>query len=62
MDSYLTVADLEEVFTPMFDNLSDKLDLVVEDLTYINKVQCGFMVAIGVLAGLILISYLLERF
>lgn len=58
----MTAQDLHEVLEPLFQNMNDKLDLIIDDLTYLNKVQCGFMVAIGVLAGLILISYLLERF
>lgn len=58
----MTQQELQEVLEPLLDNMNDKLDLVIEDLVHLNKVQCGFMVAIGVLAGLILISYLLERF
>lgn len=58
----MTVEDLQDVLAPLFENMQDKLDLIVEDIQYVSKVQCGLMVAIGVLAGIILISYLLERF
>lgn len=58
----MTAEELQEVLEPLFDNISDKLDLIIEDLAFTSKVLCGFMVAIGVLAGLILISYLLDRF
>jgi len=58
----MTVEDLQEVFEPFFENMNDKLELIVEDIANTQKIMCGFMVAIGVLAGIILISYLLDRF
>lgn len=58
----MTAEDLQEVLEPFFENMHDKLDLIVEDIANTQKIMCGFMVAIGVLAGIILISYLLDRF
>lgn len=58
----MTVEEFEEVFTPVMDNIGDKLDIVVADISYLIKLQAGLIVFIGVVAGLILISYLLERF
>lgn len=58
----MTVEEFEEVFTPVMDNIGDKLDIVVDDISYLIKLQAGLIVFIGVIAGLILISYLLERF
>lgn len=58
----MTAEDLQEVLEPFFENMHDKLDLIVEDISNTQKIMCGFMVAIGVLAGIILISYLLDRF
>lgn len=58
----MTAEDLQEVLEPFFENMNDKLELIVEDIANAQKIMCGFMVAIGVLAGIILISYLLDRF
>lgn len=58
----LTKEDLQEVLTPMFQGLHDKLDVLTDDLVHLTKVQYGLLLAIGVVAGLILISYLLDRF
>lgn len=58
----MIIEEFEEVFTPVMDNIGDKLDIVIDDISYLIKLQAGLIVFIGVLAGLILISYLLERF
>ena len=54
--------ELREVLDPLIDDLSAKLDVVASDLEHLIKVQYGLLVAIGIVAGLILISYLLDRF
>lgn len=58
----MTKEDLAEVVTPLFEDLQTKLDSIADDILHLTQVQYGLLIAIGVVAGLILISYLLDRF
>lgn len=58
----MTTEELQEVLEPLFSGLSDKMDVISEDVQHLTQVQYGLLIAIGVVAGLILIHYLLERF
>lgn len=58
----MTTEELQEVMEPLFNGLSDKLDVISEDVQHLTQVQYGMLIAVGVVAGLILIHYLLEKF
>ena len=41
----MTAEDLQEVLEPFFENMNDKLELIVEDIANTQKIMCGFMLA-----------------
>lgn len=65
----MTGEELQEVMEPLFTGLHDKLDVlstkmddISEAVQHMTQVQYGMLIALGVVAGLILIHYLLDKF